>query len=83
MQEINTYIYRMIKLSFRAKKKEYELDLQKGEDVLMALDKFLKKNKLDDTYFEKVKVDCPGQEDSVSCRIVKLVLSVLSDKNKN
>lgn len=72
----------MIKIFFTAKNKKYQLDLQRGDDVLVALDNFLKSNRLDDTYFQKVKIDCLDQKESVSCRIVKLVLSVLSEKNK-
>lgn len=67
----------MIKTSFEIKNKKYSLNIERGQDALKALDNFLKSNKLEGTYFKKVKVDCLGQEDSVSCRIVKLVLSVL------
>lgn len=68
----------MIKISFQVKGRKYKLDIQRGEDALKALDNFLKSNKLEGTYFEKVKVDCLDKNDSVSCRVVKLVLSVLS-----
>lgn len=68
----------MIKLSFIAKNKKYKLNIEKGEDVLLAIDKLLKSNKLELAYLKDVKVRCSGAKDSVSCRIVKLIASVLS-----
>ena len=44
----------------------------------MALDKFLKSNKLEITYFKNVKIDCFEMRDSVSCRVFKTIASVLS-----
>lgn len=70
----------MIKLSFTAKNKKYSLDIERGQDVLMALDKFLKSNKLEITYLKNVKVDCFEMKDSVSCRVLKTIASGLSTK---
>ncbi len=68
----------MIKLSFTAKNKKYALDIERGDDVLLALDKLLKSNKLKVTYLKNVKVRCFDLKDSVSCRTTKLIASVLS-----
>lgn len=68
----------IFKVSFTAKNKKYNIDLEKGQDLLVAIDKLLKSNKLELAYLKDVKVRCFGAKDSVSCRIVKLIASVLS-----
>lgn len=68
----------MIKLSFTAKNKKYSLNIERGDDLLLALDKLLKSNKLKVTYLKNVKVRCFDLKDSVFCRTTKIIASVLS-----
>lgn len=68
----------MFNLSFIAKNKKYRLVVDRGQDVLLAIDIFLKNNKLDFTCLKNVKMRCLGPQDSVSCRIGKIIASVLN-----
>ena len=68
----------MIKLSFTAKNKKYSLEVGRGDDLLLALDKLLKSNRLNVTYLKNVKVRCFDLKDSVFCRTNKIIASVLS-----
>ncbi len=43
----------------------------RGDDFLSTLDKFLKMNRIGLSDLLSISVDCPGHEDSVSCRVVK------------
>lgn len=68
----------MLNLSFTAKNRKYSLSIEKGQDILLALDNFIKNNKLEFTCFENVKIHCFGPKDSVSCRIGKIIAFVLN-----
>lgn len=78
----------MLNMSFVAKNKKHRLTVEKGQDVLLALDIFLKNNKLDFTCLKNVKMRClcpqasPNDRsvgrDSVSCRIGKIIAFVLN-----
>lgn len=69
----------MFNISFVVKNKKYKLNIEKGEDVLLALDNFVKNNKLEFTHFENVKMRCLGPKDSVSCRIGRIITFVLNE----
>ncbi len=49
----------------------HSFEVDRGDDFLSTLDKFLKMNKMDTSDILSIFVDCQEQEDSVSCRIVK------------
>lgn len=54
----------MINLSFSVKNKKYSLNVEKGQDILLALDNFIKNNKLEFTCFKDVKIRCLGPKAS-------------------
>lgn len=69
----------MFTVFFTAKNKKYKLDIEKG-DILLALDNFLKNNRLECTCLKNVKIRCLGAKDSVSCRIAKIVSQALAER---
>lgn len=70
----------MFTVSFVVKNKKYSLNIDKGQDILLALDNFLKNNKLKCTCLKNVKIHCLGAKDSVSCRIAKIVSRALAER---
>lgn len=68
----------MFVIYFAVKNTKYKLEVQKGDDILVALDNFIKNNKLKFTRFKNVKIRCFGPKDSVSCRIGKIIAFVLN-----
>ena len=72
----------MIKLFFTAKNKKYSIDLERGQDLLLALDTFIKSNRLRFTHLKNIKVRCFDFKDSVSCRIAKIISVVLSLRSR-
>lgn len=54
----------MRNLSFTAKNRKYSLSIEKGQDILLALDNFIKNNKLEFTCFKDVKIRCLGPKAS-------------------
>ena len=52
----------------------HTFSLEKGDDFIYMLDKFLKKHKLVVSSLKKVSVHC-GDEGSMLCRIVKTIAS--------
>ena len=67
----------MIRLFFTAKNRKYSLSIEKGQDILLALDNFIKNNKLELTRLKNIKISSPGSSDSVSGRIGKIIAFVL------
>ncbi len=74
----------MIEVSFfgKGKKDKFSLRLEKKEDFLSALDKFLKTNKMSLSDLDKFKVNCQEFENSVSCRVVKIIAKGIELANK-
>lgn len=72
----------MFTLSFVVKNKKYRLTIDRGQDILFALDNFLKSNKLDFTCLKNVKTYCLDSRDSISCRIGKIIVFVLNKTSK-
>ncbi len=63
----------MIKVSIKTKKGNiHNFFLNRGDDFLSTLDKFLKMHKINLSDFVDVSVDCKDFESSVSCRIAKI-----------
>lgn len=66
----------MIKLSFTVKNHKYSLDIEKGQDILLTLDNFLKSNTLKLTNLKGIQIRCFGQ-DSVSLRVAKIIVGAI------
>lgn len=68
----------MIYLSWRMKGGEkYRIQAEKGEDLLFALDKFLKKNKISKANVSDWKIDTKQEDSITSRRISQSILHAL------
>lgn len=72
----------MIKITFKTKKKKYIIELEKGEDFLILLDKFLKKNKIDKREIRDFKVSNIVKNSLISYRIVLTIIRALKLSQK-
>lgn len=72
----------MIKITFKTKKKKYIIGLEKGEDFLILLDKFLKKNKIDKREIRDFKVSNIVKNSLISYRIVLTIIRALKLSQK-
>lgn len=67
----------MTEIIFKAKNKQYQFKLQKGEDFLISLDKFLKKNKIDRSEIEDLKANFSLEESLISRRIILITIKTI------
>ncbi len=67
----------MTEIILRAKNKQYQFKLQKGEDFLISLDKFLKKNKIDRSEIEDLKANFSLEESLISRRIILTTIKTI------
>ncbi|MGB9726600.1 MAG: hypothetical protein ACP5OX_02345 [Minisyncoccia bacterium] len=67
----------MFKVIFKAKEKKYEIRFEKGEDFVILLDKFLKKNKIDKREINHFKVRQEGEKSFISKRIVLTIIKAI------
>ncbi len=72
----------MISLSFfvknKNKNKKYKISAQRGEDLLLALDIFVKKHNIDILDIQKFKLDTSSREISItSQRIAQAILQAI------
>lgn len=73
----------MARVTFKAKNKKYRLNLEKGEDLLILLDKFLKKNKIDKSEIDDLKVSNFYKNSFLSYRIVLIIIKALELSQKS
>jgi len=72
----------MTKIILKVKGKYFEIIIQKGEDLLISLDKFLKKNKIDKSEIEDLKLDFSLEQSLISKRIVLTIVKTIKLLNK-
>ena len=68
----------MLILSFKVKNKKYAITSQKGEDLVILLDKFLKKNKIRISQIESFSLDISQEKSITSIRIAQAILKALN-----
>jgi|YelNatPaOPRAMG01_1025707.scaffolds.fasta_scaffold13665_6 hypothetical protein len=68
----------MLTLSFKVKNKKYAITSQKGEDLVILLDKFLKKNKIRISQIESFSLDISQEKSITSIRIAQAILKALN-----
>ncbi len=56
------------------KNKKYQLEAQQGEDLLISLDKFFKKNKISIKNIHRVFLDISQEKSVTSVRIAQAIL---------
>jgi len=74
--------FTMATVSFKAKNKRYSLEIKKGEDFLISLDKFLKKNKIDRSEIKSFKVDFLKEESLITKRIISIIIRAITLSKK-
>lgn len=67
----------MILLSFWVSGKKYQVKSDDGENLLISLDKFLKKNKIDQKDIRRVFLDTSQEKSITSARIAQTILKAL------
>jgi hypothetical protein len=67
----------MILLSFWFGNKKYQVKSDNGEDLLISLDKFLKKNKIKPKDIRRVILDTSQEKSITSKRIAQAILKAL------
>lgn len=67
----------MIVLSFLVNKKKYQFKAEKGEDLLVSLDKFFKKNKINPTDIKRVILDVSQEKSITFKRIAQAIYKAL------
>jgi hypothetical protein len=67
----------MILLSFWFSSKKYQVKADNGEDLLISLDKFLKKNKIKPKDIRRVFLDTSQEKSITSKRIAQAILKAL------
>jgi hypothetical protein len=68
----------MLTLSFKVKNKKYAITSPKGEDLVILLDKFLKKNKIRISQIESFSLDISQEKSITSIRIAQAILKALN-----
>jgi len=68
----------MIFLTFQEKSKKYQIEAEKGEDLLPALDIFLKKHRMDVLDIEDIRLDLSREKSITSRRIAETVLRAIT-----
>jgi hypothetical protein len=72
----------MATVSFKVKNKKYSLEVKNGEDFLISLDKFLKKNKIDRSEIKSFKVDFLKEESLITKRIISIIIRAINLSKK-
>jgi len=67
----------MILLSFWVNSKKCQVRADNGEDLLISLDKFLKKNKINQRNIRRVFLDTSQEKSITSKRIAQAILKAL------
>lgn len=67
----------MILLSFWFRRKKYQVKADNGENLLVSLDKFLKKNKIKPKDIHRVILDTSQEKSITSKRIAQAILKAL------
>lgn len=67
----------MIILSFKKDKQKYSIEVEKGEELLFALDKFLKKNKIKYASIKDWQLEFFQEKSIISKRIAQSILHAL------
>ncbi len=67
----------MTKIILKIKNKHYEFEIQKSEEFLILLDKFLKKNKIDRSEIEDLKADFSLEKSLISKRIILTTIKTI------
>ncbi|HOK97287.1 MAG TPA: hypothetical protein PLR14_00705 [Candidatus Paceibacterota bacterium] len=67
----------MTKIILKIKNKHYEFEIQKSEEFLILLDKFLKRNKIDRSEIEDLKADFSLEKSLISKRIILTTIKTI------
>lgn len=67
----------MIFLFFRVKNKKYQIKAERGEDLLLSLDIFLKKHKISLIDIQDVQLDFSQEKSVTSRRVAKAILQAI------
>ena len=67
----------MIELSFKVNQSRFKIKVEKGEDLLYALDKFLKKNRINKAVIKNWQLDFLKEKSIISKRIAQSILNAL------
>jgi predicted DNA-binding protein with PD1-like motif len=67
----------MIILSFKKGRQKYSIKVKKGEELLVALDKFLKKNKIKHASIKNWQLEFFQEKSIISKRIAQSILHAL------
>ncbi len=67
----------MTKIILKIKNKHYEFEIQKSEEFLILLDKFLKKNKIDRSEIDDLKADFSLEKSLISKRIILTTIKTI------
>jgi hypothetical protein len=67
----------MLKLTLAVGKKKYDILARYGEDLLISLDKFLKKHKISHKNIRCVYLDTSKEKSVISIRIAQAILKAL------
>lgn len=72
----------MIKVTIETKNKLINsFEVEREDDFLSTLDKFLKIDRIGLSDLLSISVDCQGQDDSISCRMAKVSAEAISLAN--
>lgn len=67
----------MIFLSFRAKNKKYKVRAERGEDLLLSLDIFLKKHRINLIDAKEMRLDFSQEKSITSRRVAQAILQAI------
>lgn len=67
----------MIVLSFKKDKQKYTIEVERGEELLIALDKFLKKNRIEYASIKNWQLGFFQEKSIISKRIAQSILHAL------
>ncbi|HOK17260.1 MAG TPA: hypothetical protein PL164_00650 [Candidatus Paceibacterota bacterium] len=67
----------MTKIILKIKNKHYEFEIQKSEEFLILLDKFLKRNKIDRSEIDDLKADFSLEKSLISKRIILTTIKTI------
>lgn len=74
----------MIKITIKTKEGViHSFGIERDQELLSTLDKFLKKNKMSLSDFFDIHIDCGELEDSASCKIAKISIEAIKAAGKD
>ena len=67
----------MIYLSFQVDNKKYQVEAERGEDLLNSLDNFLKKRRINIVQLNHLKLDLSREKSVTSQRIAQVIVQAI------